>query len=674
MAKSSSLIPASLLLGLACPQLLLADWRDDCGYTRLSALNPTGLPSAPSAGFSQIEANETQSPAAFLPDFTSPLFAGKTFTNLSPTTGSGISQHATHVARNFFGTSTSLITGDCQIDNYSTQEWIYGGFLRAGVNAVPLVESRAIQNHSWVAPSGSISSLGAQEINRRLDFAINRDGFVCVVGSDNNAGSTVLPQLLGQSYHTISVGRDDGFHSAGLTDFDTTGRSKPDLVAPSADPEYATSWTTPMVASAAGLLYSKLAAAPYSLSGANLPRVIKSLLLASATKTQSWTNTSTSPLDAQYGAGILNIYHAYQALVSGPLTASPSVSHPSRGWAAETVSGNSSNTYFFTIPAGAVSTPFRTALTWHRSVSKSGRGVWNAILTNLNLQLYAANGSSVGNLLSSSLSAVDNVEFIDQAALSPGDYALVVENTSNTATPYALAWHSLPTVRASPTQPVSREIDSFPAIVTLTRTGSTALPLLVPLSYSGTAIAGTHYTALPSTLTIPAGQSSATLEVSVISDLLSQGNRTLNVSVGSDFGLVRDPLQAAQITLEDKPYDAWRFAHFNPSTEQALSLEQADPDGDGIRNLLEYALGQNPRMANSAPVSLSTTGGYLTLSVMKNPLASDLDWSAEACGDLSTWQSAVVLVNTSSQFTARDSQPESGANQRFLRYHISRRP
>jgi len=66
---------------------------------------------------------------------------------------------------------------------------------------------------------------------QRLDYAIVRDGFTAVVGV-NNGDSTTLPELLSQSYNTISVGRSDGKHGHGLTVLDGQGRIKPELVVP----------------------------------------------------------------------------------------------------------------------------------------------------------------------------------------------------------------------------------------------------------------------------------------------------------------------------------------------------------------------------------------------------------------------------------------------------------
>lgn len=665
-----------LCIGLAGLQPVCADWRDEVGYTRLKQLSAADLPAAPSDGLAQIESSTTpNSPYTFLADPQNPLFAGKTFTNLSATSGTAISGHATHVAENFFGNTSSLLTGNCAVDNYYTIDWLYGKFLNTATNNLPLVQTRAVENHSWVAAASSFSSDTAEEINHRLDFAINRDGFVCVVGSDNENSSN-LPQLLAQSYHTISVGRDDGGHSAGLTNFDTAGRIKPDLVAPSAAPEYATSWTTPMVASAAGLLYSKLAAVPYSLTGADQPRVIKALLMATAVKSPTWANTTTRPLDAEYGAGVLNVYHAYQALRSGRLIASNNTTLKSRGWAAETLNASGTKTYHFTIAPGATSTPFSAALTWHRAVNKSRIGNWSASLADLDLKIYQTNGFTLGTNLASSLSSVDNVELIHQAALPAGTYALVVENNSNATTPYALAWHSLPGVSLAVTQPLAKEIDAQTATIQVTRTGDTSLPLLVPLSYGGTAQAGVDFQTPPNSLTIAAGQASATLQIVPIPDQAAQGDRSVTIHVAADFGLVRDSTQVAGLTIQDKPFDAWRFSHFSSSEllNPIISAEIADPDGDSLTNLVEYALALNPRAANVLPPIVTQTNNYLTLSVVKNPNAIDLLWGGEVSGDLVTWQNAFSLTNTNNLFSARDHQPLGSEDRRFIRLKVTRSP
>jgi hypothetical protein len=445
---------------------------------------------------------------------------------------------------------------------------------------------------------------------------------------------------------------------------------KPDIVAP----ESATSWTTPMVAGAAGLLREKLVTS-YAISGADLPRIVKALLLASATKDSvpAWSNEPLKPLDPVYGAGELNVCLAYSTLRAGKATASTSTQYSLRGWAAESVTSSSAKTYYFNIPAGAPSTPFCAALTWHRIVSGSWGLNISSTLRNLSLRLYQANGFTLGSQIAASTSAVDNVELIYQPALPPGDYALRVENASTQRTYFALAWHSLPAVTVTATASTAREIDGQPGLITFQRTGDTTLPLLVPLSVSGSAISGTHFQPLPATVTFPAGQTALTVQVIPVADFIAQGNRSVIVAAGADFASVRDVSQAATVTIEDKPADAWRVASFSPAelADPAISGDTADPDGDGLPNLVEYALGLLPLSTDVPPPPMIDANGYLAVSVTKNPAATDISWGAQVTDDFVLWPSA-NCTETMTTFTARDLVLQSSADRRFIRLKITR--
>ena len=657
----------ALAMGLSVLNLQ-ADWLDEIGFTRLQALAGNSLPTAPSNGLSQVEA--TEGSTNYEPNSASTLFAGKTFNSKSG--ASGTSSHADHVARNFYA-STSQVPGTCPIDLYNANDWLGAGYLNIGTTTAPKTESRAVQNHSWAGSSGN--STTDTEIGRRLDFAINRDGFVCAVGLYNQDTNTpVHAQLLCQTYNTISVGRDDGGHTKGLTTLDGNGRRKPDIVAPSAAPEYATSWTTPMVSGAAALLYQKLV--DYSPSVSDRPRVIKALLLASATKNTvpDWGNSSSSPLDDVYGAGELNIHHAYHALIAGKATAG-STRYGIRGWASDSVSSSSSKTYYFRIASGAPSTPFSAALTWHRVVTENllfGWGNLSSSLANLRLKLYQTDGTNLTTLLATSDSSVDNVELIHQPSLVPGDYALRVESSSSSSTAYALAWHSLPAVTIATTVSTAHEIDGAQGAFRLTRTGDLGLPLQVPLTTTGTAIVGTHYLALPATVTIPAGQSAISLQLSPVSDSLAQGDRSVGVKVGSDFAMVSDSSQEATITIKDKPFDAWRFGIFSTAelSNPSVSGELADPDGDKLANLIEYAFGLNPKLPNPSSEVFDTANGYLVVSAAKNPVATDIAWSAQVSSDLENWTPAQTTIDSATNFEARDAGLMGDSARRFIRIKI----
>ena len=102
-----------------------------------------------------------------------------------------------------------------------------------------------------------------------------------------------------------------------------------------------------------------------------------------------------------------------------------------------------------------------------------------------------------------------------------------------------------------------------------------------------------------------------------------------------------------------------------------------DSDGDGLVNLLEYAVGTNGVIQNSSPqvvgfVQPNGTDKYLTLSIPKNPNATDVTISVEASSDMIFWTDTEVIVieNTSTQLTVRDTVAVAPGVKRFLRVKV----
>jgi hypothetical protein len=99
------------------------------------------------------------------------------------------------------------------------------------------------------------------------------------------------------------------------------------------------------------------------------------------------------------------------------------------------------------------------------------------------------------------------------------------------------------------------------------------------------------------------------------------------------------------------PYQQWKTIHGLTGDD---ALADADPDGDGNVNFLEYALGTNPGVSDSRPVTFTSSGSYLTLSATKNSAATDIVWGAEVSGDLFSWSPATITRDTLEQFQAMD--------------------
>jgi hypothetical protein len=83
------------------------------------------------------------------------------------------------------------------------------------------------------------------------------------------------------------------------------------------------------------------------------------------------------------------------------------------------------------------------------------------------------------------------------------------------------------------------------------------------------------------------------------------------------------------------PVDLWKRQHFGAAAGGIA--DQADYDRDGILNLLEFALGTNPRVAESSPLKmLANTSGQLSVSYTE-PTWSCLPVIFEQSADLTRW-------------------------------------
>ena len=608
---------------------------DETGIAALRAELGAALPTGAGVGVSQIEANVISGTASYMPDVTSFEFTGKTVTAMSG--ASQVSSHANAVAAYFYGNASSIAPGVSAVDVYEANLWIGSGFLRVASLSAPKTETRAVQNHSWIGTLGST----AQDVDalRRFDFAIQQNDFLACVGL-NNGGGSAIPSLLAGAFNAISVGLTNGNHSSGTATIDIAGRVKPEIVAP----QQATSFATPMISSAGAMLRENApVAGRHSVS-------LKAMLLAGATKDQfaNWNRTAARPLDAHFGAGQLNILHSYHILAAGQQAATGAASLAARGWDYNTTAATSRQ-YFFDIPVGETAPRFSAVLTWNRiiadTVAGSSWGNPSSKVPDLNLRLYTASGFVKGALIDESVSNVDNVEHLFEPTLPQGRYLMEVTG-NQTGIAYGLAWNTVGSVSISATVPVASERGLTPGVFTVTRSGDFANALTVPFTVSGSATAGTDYVSLPSSVTIPANATGATLTVTPLADSLAEGGETVTVTLQSGMASTYTAANAT-VTLQDQPIDAWRFSHFTAAElgNPAVSGDLADGDGDGIVNLIEYALNLDPKTANvNALPTVVNAGGYPTLTYTAVTGAVDISYIVEISTDLVTWNAGPYLA------------------------------
>ncbi|WAC19150.1 hypothetical protein OVA24_18140 [Luteolibacter sp. SL250] len=100
------------------------------------------------------------------------------------------------------------------------------------------------------------------------------------------------------------------------------------------------------------------------------------------------------------------------------------------------------------------------------------------------------------------------------------------------------------------------------------------------------------------------------------------------------------------------PLQTWRDRYFQTADNSGDAADDADPDGDGIANLVEYALGTRPDSADadhgaSRLPALSTAGPRPSISFrLPTTLPAELTYQVRSSGNLADWK--VIASKTGS--------------------------
>jgi hypothetical protein len=119
---------------------------------------------------------------------------------------------------------------------------------------------------------------------------------------------------------------------------------------------------------------------------------------------------------------------------------------------------------------------------------------------------------------------------------------------------------------------------------------------------------------------------------------------------------------------------AWRQKYFGTINNSGNAADTYVATGDGLPNLIKYALGLNPLVATSSPVTGNLTGGCLTLKVPRSSSAPGVSYfmeSTDSLGGVWSTSSVVIDVDTSTLLQGHDVNPVSGTSQRFMRLRVS---
>jgi hypothetical protein len=215
--------------------------------------------------------------------------------------------------------------------------------------------------------------------------------------------------------------------------------------------------------------------------------------------------------------------------------------------------------------------------------------------------------------------------------------------------------------------------------------GDTNLPpLTVNFSLSGSAVNGVDYAALPTSVTLAQGASATNLFVTPIPDNVAEGDRTVTVALQPSANYQFSTLSNATLLLKDRPVDAWRVANFSTAelTDPGFSGDLADPDHDGLSNLMEYALGLPPKTFSTNALTVSVQSGSLTLSYPRAKAATDVTLAVDWSPDLKAWYAGtgwlqpvdVVDQGATQLITVQATTPVNASLSGFLRLRATRLP
>jgi surface-anchored protein len=154
------------------------------------------------------------------------------------------------------------------------------------------------------------------------------------------------------------------------------------------------------------------------------------------------------------------------------------------------------------------------------------------------------------------------------------------------------------------------------------------------------------------------------------------------VRVGQSTNTVSPETPFTFYVLPLRPFENWTATNWPCECATNIIAASADPDGDHIANVLEYAFGNDPKVAlysNAPAATIVNDSGtnYGALRYVHATNATDLTFDARASSTLSDF--AESLSNTVSvvtnggveTVTVRDSAPQAQATNRFYQLRVN---
>ncbi|MBB5353434.1 hypothetical protein HNR46_003695 [Haloferula luteola] len=149
----------------------------------------------------------------------------------------------------------------------------------------------------------------------------------------------------------------------------------------------------------------------------------------------------------------------------------------------------------------------------------------------------------------------------------------------------------------------------------------------------------------------------------------------------SNYWILLDKIALKPVaSLGDQPIRNWRTSFFGSSENFGLGADLADPDGDLIPNLIEYATGSYPTVPNASPVSTEWSADHLVIVFSRARDATDITYRVLAGDELPPtspiWSSETVPYPGGDApyviTTVTDPQSVGESDRRFLVLEVQR--
>jgi hypothetical protein len=245
---------------------------------------------------------------------------------------------------------------------------------------------------------------------------------------------------------------------------------------------------------------------------------------------------------------------------------------------------------------------------------------------------------------------------------------------------------NLPVVSLWASDAQASRYDHQSAMVTINCAGNINSAIIINLNIAGTAVNGTDYSVVADTITLPAGLATTNINIMPLTSSVPVGNKTVSISLAPSSYYLAGALTNANVVISDIPINAWKLQYFGANAgNPSVASDAANPSGDGVPNIMKYALGLNPNQAITNPICTFgiDTNGYFALTYTRpDPPPSDIYYQVVTSSNLVAWctngtcvQAGPILLNPNgtATVTTEAGTPVSDTPEQFLRLGASKK-